>query len=223
MSRTVGIVLAAGKGERARTTGGATNIPKQFREFRGRPLVCHALELFEESSLIDDIVIVGPSPATSWPMLPFSKIAARVTGGDSRPESVRRGLAAIPGDTDIIVVHDAVRPNATPALLARVVEAARTGGAAVPAIVSRDSLKTVLDGRVVETVRRDAIQLAQTPQAFRRSVIENAYAAAARRNDECADLDDAAVVEKSGAVVSVVEGEPWNLKITFDEDFEWLA
>ena len=197
MERTVGIVLAAGKGERARGSASAaasSDTPKQFRAFRGRPLVFCALELFENSGEIDDVVFVGPAPCASWPALPFSKIVAGVVGGDSRPESVRCALAVLPAGAGIVVVHDAVRPNASAALLSRVVAAARSVGAAVPAVGSRDTVKRVWDGRVVETIARESIRLVQTPQAFQRSLIEEAYQRAALGSDAFAELDDAAVV-----------------------------
>jgi 2-C-methyl-D-erythritol 4-phosphate cytidylyltransferase len=223
VQRTVGVVLAAGKGERARGPTGSANCLKQFREFRGRPLVWHALELFEGAAEINDVVFVGPAPSDAWPELPFGKVVARVVGGDSRPESVRRGLAALPPGTEIVVVHDGVRPNASPALLARVVAAARETGAAVPAIASRDTVKVVAADRVVETIARGSVRLVQTPQAFRRDVLVKAYAALSDRDSDFANLDDAAIVERIGAEIAVVKGEPWNMKITFDEDLEWLA
>jgi 2-C-methyl-D-erythritol 4-phosphate cytidylyltransferase len=126
---------------------------------------------------------------------------------------VRSGLACVPPDVDVVVVHDAARPLATPALFARVIAAVRDGAdAAVPALAIADTVKRVRDAVVVETVPRADLVAVQTPQAFRRDVLERAHAGTA------VDTDDAALVEAEGGKVVVVEGDRHNLKVTVPDD-----
>jgi 2-C-methyl-D-erythritol 4-phosphate cytidylyltransferase len=137
-------------------------------------------------------------------------------GGDSRQESVRAGLAAL-GECDFVLVHDAARPLATATLVRRVLAAAMESGAAFPAIAPRDAVKRVEGNRLVESLDRSRIVLAQTPQAF-------SYELLARAHREAADAglvgdDDAQLVAATGHEVTVVEGEPANIKLTTPEDF----
>lgn len=138
-----------------------------------------------------------------------------VTGGATRAESVRRGLAAVPDGVAIVVVHDAARPLATPALFAAVLDAlASTGAAAaIPAVAVPDTLKR-LDGRggVAATVSRDGLVAVQTPQAFRPDALRRAHAG------DPEATDDAALLEALGLEVVVVDGDPGNLKLTTPED-----
>jgi 2-C-methyl-D-erythritol 4-phosphate cytidylyltransferase len=126
---------------------------------------------------------------------------------------VRAGLVCVPPDADVVVVHDAARPLASPALFARVIAAVRDGAdAAVPALPVPDTVKRVRDGVVVETVPRVDLVAVQTPQAFRREALELAHAGAGD------DTDDAALVEAGGGKVVVVEGDPRNFKVTVPDD-----
>lgn len=139
-----------------------------------------------------------------------------VAGGASRSESVRRGLASVPTDATIVCVHDAVRPLATPALFAAVIEAVKAGAdGAVPAVPVTDTIKVVTDGVVVATPDRASLVAVQTPQAFRASVLRRAHA----EGDD--STDDAALVEQMGGRVVTVPGEAWNRKITEPADLEW--
>jgi 2-C-methyl-D-erythritol 4-phosphate cytidylyltransferase len=136
-------------------------------------------------------------------------------GGESRQESVRAGLGAL-GECDFVLVHDAARPLATATLVRRVLAAAMESGAAFPAITPRDAVKRVEGNRLVESLDRSRIVLAQTPQAF-------AYELLARAHREAADAglvgdDDAQLVAATGHAVTVVEGEPANIKLTTPED-----
>jgi len=138
-------------------------------------------------------------------------------GGESRQASVRAGLAAL-GECDFVLVHDAARPLATATLVRRVLAAAVESGAAFPAISPRDAVKRVEGNRLVESLDRSRIVLAQTPQAF-------AYELLARAHREAADAglvgdDDAQLVAATGHAVTVVEGEPANIKLTTPEDLE---
>src|SRR5438445_584712 len=138
-------------------------------------------------------------------------------GGESRQASVRAGLAAL-GDCDFVLVHDAARPLATAALVRRVLAAAMESGAAFPAIAPRDAVKRVEGNRLVESLDRSLIVLAQTPQGF-------SYELLARAHREAADAglvgdDDAQLVAATGHLVTVVPGEPANIKLTTPEDLE---
>src|SRR5205807_9430986 len=147
--------------------------------------------------------------------LPPRKPVIVRAGGESRQDSVRAGLAAL-GDCDYVLVHDAARPLVTATLVRRVLAAAMESGAAFPAIAPRDAVKRVEGNRLVESLDRSRIVLAQTPQAF-------AYELLARAHREAADAglvgdDDAQLVAATGHEVTVVEGEPGNIKLTTPED-----
>lgn len=200
--RTCAIVVAAGAGTRF-------GAPKQFVPLRGARVAHHAVAVAGASC--DDVVVVLPAD-TTWDGPP---VAAAVTGGVTRSESVRCGLAAVPDDADVIVVHDAARPLASSALFRAVVAAVETGAdGAVPALPVSDTVKQVEGDRVVETVDRDGLMAVQTPQAFRAEVLRKAHAEAPEATD------DAALVEALGGAVVVVDGDPRNIKITTALDLE---
>ena len=138
-------------------------------------------------------------------------------GGATRADSVRCGLAAVPDDAEVIVVHDAARPLASPALFDAVIDAVTDGGAdgAVPGVPPSDTIKAVDEsGRVTSTLDRATLVAVQTPQAFRAAVLRRAHAEAA----PAGVTDDAMLVEALGGTVLVVPGEPGNLKITDPDD-----
>lgn len=169
-------------------------------------------------SVSDGIVVVLPSneQATAW--TPADRVReCAVTGGATRSDSVRAGLAAVPPDAEVICVHDAARPLATGELFARVIEAVRSGAAgAVPALAVTDTIKVVdSDGTVTATPERSSLVSVQTPQAFRAHALRAAHIGGGH------GTDDAALVEQSGGRVVVVPGEPWNRKITEPEDLVW--
>lgn len=198
------IVVAAGGGARF---GGA----KQFVRLGGRTLVDRAAATAGE--VCDGVVVVLPE---SGEMLPVAGSVA-VPGGATRSDSVRAGLAAVPGDATIVCVHDAARPLATRALFTAVIRAVREGAdAAVPVLAVVDTVKRVEGGRVVETVPRDGLYVVQTPQAFDAAALRAAHGSGAQ------GTDDAALVEAAGGKVVAVEGEARNLKLTVAADVEIL-
>lgn len=201
------IVVAGGNGSRF---GG----PKQFAPVGGRPLVEWSLEA--ASSCADGVVLVVPEDQlVAGPRFDRAGADAVVPGGPTRAASVRAGLAAVPDDAAIVVVHDAARPLASPALFRAVIDAVlddgRVGGA-IPGVPVTDTLKEVDAGVVVATVPRDRLVAVQTPQAFRAAVLRSAHAAGGEATD------DAALVEQQGGSVVVVDGEPANLKVTVERD-----
>jgi 2-C-methyl-D-erythritol 4-phosphate cytidylyltransferase len=196
MARTSAIVVAGGRGERF-------GAPKQFVTVAGARLVDHAVAA--AASACDEVVVVMPD-GRAWDGCP---VAAAVQGGATRSDSVRAGLAAVSSDVEIVVVHDAARPLAAPALFELVIDAVRAGAdAAVPALEVADTLKRVDGPRVAGTVPRDGLVVVQTPQAFRAALLRDAHA----RGEDA--TDDAALVEACGGRVVVVPGDPRNLKVT---------
>jgi 2-C-methyl-D-erythritol 4-phosphate cytidylyltransferase len=199
---TWAIVVAAGGGTRF----GAA---KQFIRLGGASVLDRAVGVASESC--DGVVVVLPLD-TNWEVPPGVRTAI---GGATRSDSVRSGLAEVPADADVVVVHDAARPLATRRLFAAVIDAVREGAdAAVPGIAVSDTIKRVRDHRVVETIPRDGLVAVQTPQAFRAGALRAAHASNA------IDTDDAALVEAAGGVVALVEGERRNLKLTLVDDLE---
>ncbi len=194
------VIVAAGWGERF---GG----PKQFSDLGGARLVDHAVAT--ASQACDAVVLVVPD-ASDWE---GAEVAALAAGGASRAESVRAGLALVPVDAEIVVVHDAARPLASDELFDAVIGAVRDGAdGAVPGLAVADTLKRVDDVRVTATVDRVGLVAVQTPQAFEAGILRAAHASSADATD------DAALVEAIGGTVVVVPGDPRNLKITGPAD-----
>jgi 2-C-methyl-D-erythritol 4-phosphate cytidylyltransferase / 2-C-methyl-D-erythritol 2,4-cyclodiphosphate synthase len=208
----VGAILAAGgSGQRA-------GVAKQWLVLGGETILRRAARVLAACEAVDEIVAVvppGEEARGAAELEGLGKPGRAVTGGAARADSVRNGLAATAG-FGIIVIHDAARPFASGALATRVIAAAALDGAALAAVPVTDTVKRAAEGRVAETLDRRVLWLAQTPQAFRRDVLLAAYAAAgdeaSRATDECA------LVERTGAPVTVVPGEPGNFKITGPED-----
>jgi 2-C-methyl-D-erythritol 4-phosphate cytidylyltransferase len=202
---TWGIVVAGGAGSRFGT-------PKQFESIAGARLVDRAVET--AIGACDQVVVILPE-AFTWDGPP---VVAAVVGGASRSASVRAGLAEVPASATIVVVHDAARPLASPALFEAVIRAVHRGAdAAVPAVPVRDTVKRVDGDRVVETVAREGLVAVQTPQAFRADRLRAAHASAGDATD------DAALIEAAGGQVVIVPGEPANLKVTTPADLATAA
>jgi 2-C-methyl-D-erythritol 4-phosphate cytidylyltransferase len=204
-------VVAGGSGRRF---GG----PKQFLTLAGRPVA--AWSVAAARSVSDGIVLVVPGdvPMALGDDGESGGMGADlvVVGGATRADSVRAGLAAVPGDAEVIVVHDAARPLADPAVFAAVVEAVRAEGAdgAIPVLPVTDTLKRTADGTVRSTVDRDGLVTVQTPQAFAATALRAAHQGAAEATD------DAGLLELLGATVRTVAGDPRNVKLTRPEDLE---
>lgn len=194
------IVVAAGGGARY----GAA---KQFEVLDGVTVLDRSVATARAAS--DGVVVVLPGDATWDPPAGVR----RAVGGATRTDSVRAGLALVPDDASVVVVHDAARPLASRSLFDAVVAAVRAGAdAAVPGIAVADTVKRVAAGAVVETVPRDDLVLVQTPQAFRAAALRHAH------ESEQDGTDDAVLVERSGGRVVVVAGDARNLKVTVPSD-----
>lgn len=202
------IVVAGG---RATRYGGSR--PKQLEVLGdGRRVLDAAVEAARAAS--DGVVLVVPQELLSGERSAADEVVA---GGRTRSASVRAGLAVVPSEAEVVLVHDAARPMASTALF-RAVAAAVLAGAdgAVPAVSVTDTIKRVSGGRVVETLSREELVAVQTPQAFRADVLRRAH------EGEPEGSDDAALVEALGATVLVVAGERANAKLTYAGDLDRL-
>lgn len=211
--RVTAIIAAGGTGVRL---GGAR--PKQLVEIGGRAILERSVSLFLDHASIDDVIVALPRELVDNPppyLVGTAKPLRIVAGGTRRQDSVANAFRAADPGSDVIVVHDAARPFATAALVSRTIAAAAETGAALAAIQARDTVKRA-DNRetllVDETIARESIYLAQTPQAFRREVLRDALA----RADEA--TDEASLAELAGHPVRIVAGEASNIKITAPED-----
>ncbi len=210
-----GIVVAGGTGQRY-----GSDLPKQFLQLRGKPVVAHAVDTVAQIPGLERIVLVVPDPwlrHTRENVLP--SLSARldvqvVSGGPRRRDSVAAGLRLI-GEEGVVVVHDGVRPLASPELARRVTQAAHNSGAAICAVPLAETLKEVRCGLVVGTVAREGLWRVQTPQAFDAGSLRQAHAAAPQEFDA---TDDAVLVERLGHSVTIVEGDVTNIKITTEDD-----
>ena len=229
--RDVGVVIVAG-GSSTRTLAStpeadATGAPaapelKQLRWVAGKPMLLHSLQTFQQRSDVAMVVCVLPTRyAGDPPPWIFQCDMERMlisVGGEVRGESVQNGLEDLPDECKIVLVHDAARPLATPAMIDRVVAAARAGTGAIAALPVVDTLKEVdANGRIVRTVDRAHLWRAQTPQGFPRDMIFRAHREA--RDAGVNATDDAALCERLGLPVVVVRGSERALKVTEEADF----
>lgn len=209
------IIVAGGRGTRA-----GTAMPKQLVELGGRTVLQRSVAAFDAHAAITAIVVVVPADLLGGAsaLVGATRVDCRfAAGGTRRQDSVRAGLDAMPEGPSVILVHDAARPFVDAALIDRVIGAARRTGAVVPAVQARDTVKRVpATGHLVaETMPREEIWLAQTPQGFRRHVLEDAVALGASGVEA---TDEAMLAERAGQAVEVVEGDDRNTKITTADD-----
>lgn len=225
MSRVAAILPAAGLGTRM----GAEK-PKQFLELDGMPLIiftlrrlaaCRAITDFFISTRAEDVVLLEDMVAKAG----LGRPARVVHGGDTRQQSVSNALAQVDPSTEVVLVHDAVRPFVTPEQIDRVIAEARTRGAAILGIPAIDTVKEVKRASLPEdvalitsTIPRERVVLAQTPQAFSYSLLRDAFRKA--REDDATASDEAALVERFGHDVFVVLGSERNFKITRPADMD---
>jgi 2-C-methyl-D-erythritol 4-phosphate cytidylyltransferase len=210
------VIPAGGSGTRL---GSAT--PKQFLKVGGVPILVATVRHFVSHPEIEAVVVAAPSKLverTERLLRPHARrVRVRVVaGGAERQESVWRGVQAAAAETEIIVVHDAVRPFITRQLIDAVVQAARDVGAAICALPIAETVKRVRDDLVETTVDRSALWAVQTPQAFRAALLREAHEKAQR--DGVLGTDDAMLVERLGHPVRVVRGSEANVKITTPAD-----
>ncbi len=216
------MIAAAGSGERL-----GIDRPKAFAALGGRPLLAESIDRLDRCELVDAIVVAAPA---GWEEpsillaeeLAASKVVACVTGGASRAESVAAALVEVPEEALVVLVHDAARPLVGDDVIERLLGPLGEGfDGAVPQLAVADTLKRVRDREVVETVDREGLVAAQTPQAFLAPTLRRAFAGDLGGVTDCASL-----VERVGGRVAVVDGDPRLLKITTPEDLalveSWL-
>ena len=211
MSRISAIVVAAGKGKRFGSS-------KQFVLLKGKPVLDHCLERLEAHKDISEIILVLRDKKFERRYLEYyRKISAIAKGGRKRQNSVISGFNRIDQkNTDIVLVHDGVRPLITEDLLDRVIDAAQKKGAAVPVIPVEDTLKLVRGKDVLRTVAKTGLFRVQTPQGFSCDVLKKALDKAIE--DDYYGTDEAVLVERTGIEICAVEGDPRNIKVTTPDD-----
>lgn len=209
------ILLAAGRGSRA-----GSELPKQFLELAGRPMLLHPIETLRASARVSALVIVLPEerPPAIDEALDLPEVASITAGGPERQSSLGEGMVCIPDETSIVLVHDAARPLLRPELIDRVLDAldgAHHG--AICAVAVDDAIKEVsADSEILAAKARNGLWRAQTPQAFLRESLEDALARTEADGVSCEDCSE--MLTRAGYRVKVVEGDPWNLKVTLPKD-----
>jgi 2-C-methyl-D-erythritol 4-phosphate cytidylyltransferase len=210
------VVLAAGSGKRV-----GSDIPKQFLPLGDRPMLHRSLAVLEATEKISSVVVALPA-ADGSDLSEFPKVVGQVSGGETRQDSLRSALAKLPESTDTVMVHDAARPLLGEALIEKLLGALDdTCDGVIPAIPMEDTIKRVSDDLLVEAeVDRQGIWRVQTPQVFRRGVLEDSLAKALASGLESTDCSQ--MLTGAGYRVRVVEGDPLNFKVTRAADL-WLA
>jgi 2-C-methyl-D-erythritol 4-phosphate cytidylyltransferase len=216
--KVAAIIPAAGFGTRMKS-----DLSKQFLLLDGKPLLYYTLSSFDQSPVIDEIVLVlskEEREAAREKVLdsfPFKKNVRIADGGAARQDSVLNGLLALDPDTDFVVIHDGCRPFVTPEMIEASLEAAKETGGAITAIQVRDTLKKERQGMIEKTVIREGLWQAQTPQTFRYRLLLDACRDASRKR--VLATDDAGLVERMGGRVKISPGSVFNIKVTLPEDF----
>ncbi len=223
--KVTALIVAAGSGRRmlAGLPAGQAGVPKQFLFLDGRPIASHTLLVFEAVSEVQEVILVVPAGQEErcrkeWvDAYEFKKVKQVISGGERRQDSVYAALRITSSDTDVVLVHDGVRPFVTPVMIRQTIEAASHAGGALVAIPVKDTVKKAgADRRVLSTLNRSSLWLAQTPQAFRRPILMEAYQKAYAEG--VIQTDDAALVERLGYPIQIIQGSWDNLKITQPDD-----
>ena len=211
------VIVAAGKGRRM-----GTKVSKQFLPLRGKEILAHTVECFEASEDVDEIVLVTGEESLGdveemkreygW-----KKITAITAGGKERQDSVRNGLEKLSPKTEIVLIHDGVRPFVTKTMIRESAREAKKMGACIIGVPAKDTIKVCsAEGIALNTPDRSTLWQIQTPQTFRKDLILSAYEQAEREGFR--GTDDASLAEHSGFAVKVIMGSYRNIKITTKED-----
>lgn len=211
------IILAAGKG--ARMNAG---INKQFMLLNGKPLLAYTLEIFQNCNAIDSIVLAAGKDELQLckeqilDIYGFSKVDKLISGGILRQQSVYNGIKSL-GDCDVVVIHDGARPILSEGIIERCIEGAKKYGAVSTGMPAKETVKILNgEGFVEYTPERERVWVTQTPQAFKRDIIEKAHEMANMKG--LSGTDDAYLVESMGIKVKMIEGSYENIKVTTPED-----
>jgi len=212
--KVTAIIVAAGEGKRMKTS-----LPKPYLKLNGAPILALTLQPFERTRSVDEIILVVKEEFINYTKshiidkFGFKKVSKIIKGGERRQDSVKAGLDF--AQHEIVLIHDGVRPFIKSQLINRVINECKRCGAAIPAIPVKETIKKVSNGYVTCTLNRNELYSIQTPQAFKRGVLEKAYAL------DVDSTDSSSLVEKLGLQVKIVEGDPMNIKITDKEDIEY--
>lgn len=212
------LIPAAGRGQRM-----GLEVEKQFVKLAGKPLLAHTLAQFEATAGVDQIVVIVPPGREAFCAQAIveanglRKVTRIVAGAETRQRSVMAGFRCLGDEVDVVVIHDGARPFVSPSMIQGSIEQAYRCGSAIVAIPVSDTLKRVSEaGEVVGTVDRQQLWRAQTPQAFRRSILQRALAHAEAHHIE--GTDEAALVESLSQPVHILTGSVWNVKVTTPDD-----
>ena len=219
-SRVCTLIPAAGKGSRM-----ARSVKKPYLKLAKKPILAHTIQRFEKNTAVDAIFVIvdeadfNECRKNVLEPYAFTKVQEPVAGGETRQMSVYNGLRALSADVDFVIVHDGVRPFVTDETIFACLTAADECGAAVAAVPVKDTIKVAdANGFIVETPAREQLWAVQTPQVFRKSLLEEAHRTAQKR--QLTGTDDAALVEQLGFPVKLVESSYANLKITTPVDLQ---
>jgi 2-C-methyl-D-erythritol 4-phosphate cytidylyltransferase len=198
-------------------------VPKQFLNLNGKPILYYTLKALQESGLISELILVVPkkeygNACNQWLGKP-EIVTKVVVGGAKRQDSVYNGFCEVSRESEIVLVHDGVRPFLSHKMIRETINAAREYGAAITAIPVHDTIKRVdASGLVSKTVERENLWRVQTPQAFQYKILNEAFKKA--NSEKFYGTDEGALIEHLGAPVKVIEGSEKNIKITQPEDLE---
>ncbi len=218
--KSFALIPAAGMGKRM-----GASINKQYLQLDGMPIVARTIAVFENSPLIDGIMLVIPEEEIPYcrehvvNAYGFAKVIDIIAGGKERQNSVMNGLKALErraSAEDVILIHDGVRPFITPQIIEESIKIAVTGEGALVAVPVKDTIKRATNGLVLDTPDRETLWQAQTPQAFQFNLIYQAHNRAVK--DAFTGTDDASLIERLGGAVRILRGDYRNIKITTPED-----
>ncbi len=215
--RNLAVIVAGGSGIRMNA-----DLPKQYLQIAGKPILAMAAEAFEKSPLIDEVILVVAEDYLAYASYEIvdkykmKKVSKIISGGATRQESVLAGLSASPQVTDYVAIHDGVRPFIRQAMIDQLFKSVQLTGAAIPAVKAKETIKLVENNLIEKTIPREKAFWAQTPQLFR---YENILEIHRRAADQKFDAtDDAMLAEQYGMKVAIVPGYYDNIKITTPED-----
>lgn len=213
--KTVAIIVAGGVGSRMKS-----DIPKQFIDVMGKPVIAYTINAFSKNESISEIIVVTLPEYLVFcgdvvKKFDFKKVTKIVCGGTTRQESVRNGLEEIPEDTDVVAIHDGARPLIDSATISECIKNALEFGCSAPGVKIKDTVKASDDGGFVShTVNRDNLWLIQTPQVFKKEIINSLHF----NSNITIATDDCMLAENAGYKVKIVEGSYENIKITTPQD-----
>jgi len=216
--KVTAIITAAGKGKRM-----LHSVPKHFIRLEDKPVLAYTLDVFERCPDVNQVLVVSRSGEENYCLKEvvekygYKKVLKIVIGGDRRQDSVYNGIKELDEDTDIVLVHDGVRPFVSQNTLSEAIKLAIFADGVVTAVPVKDTIKYVGDDGIIRaTPDRSSLWHAQTPQVFKRRILEEAYVRA--YNDKYSGTDESSLVERLGYKVKIVEGTADNIKITTKED-----